>query len=104
MKLSRPNLWTLISYMSMVYRYERSRHAETVKNLRASRAVVDDLLSQMTELNEQVAEGRTKDALIAALKRRVKNVSELYNDKHFKTNRAITSSDVNKITGEYDVR
>jgi len=77
-------------------------YKETSEDLAASRAIVEDLLAEIGKLNESVMNGKTKDALIEALRRRVQNVSAEYNDKHF-NRRGTTLADVYKLTGEANV-
>lgn len=92
------------SKLELAYKVEQGLREETQADLVASRDVVKDLLREITELNAAVCEARTKDAMIEALRRRVKNISEEYNDKHGGPRRATTLADVYKLTGEADVR
>ena len=74
-------------------------YMEASEDLAASRSIVEDLLSEVGCLNNSVMRGKTKDALIEALQRRVQNISAEYNDKKF-GQRATTLADVRKLTGE----
>ena len=69
----------------------------------ANGELIDRLLAEITALNGEIADGRTKTALIEALQRRVKNISAEYNDKKM-PHRATTLADVYKLTGEGNVR
>jgi len=73
---------------------------EAMVDLAASRQVNDDFLKEISTLSGEVAKGRTKDALIEALKRRAANVSAEYNDKRLPGHRGTTLGDVYKLTGE----
>ena len=73
---------------------------EAMADLAASRQMNDDFLSEISALSGEVANGRTKDALIEALKRRAANVSAEYNDKRLPGHRGTTLGDVYKLTGE----
>ena len=73
---------------------------EVMAELAASRQMNDDFLKEISTLSGQVADGRTKDALIEALKRRAANVSAEYNDKRLPGHRGTTLGDVYKLTGE----
>ena len=89
-------------------RAERSRsqtenaHKETKAHLAASRLITDDFSKEIHDLSGQVADGRTKDALIEALKRRVDNTNAEYNNKRLPHN-GTTLADVLRLTGERDV-
>lgn len=89
-------------------RAERSRsqtenaYKETKADLAASQLITEDFAKEIHDLSGQVADGRTKDALIEALTRRVKNTSAEYNDKRL-PHRSITLADVRKLTGEGNV-
>lgn len=72
---------------------------EALADLEASRQINDDFLKEIGALSGKVADGRTKDALIEALRRRVANVSAEYNDKQ-PPHRSTTLGDVLKLTGE----
>lgn len=78
------------------------RAREARGDLVASREIADDLLRQVNELHEEVQGSKTKDALIDALRRRVSNINDEYNDKHT-GRRGTTLEDVYKLTGELDV-
>lgn len=89
-------------------RAERSRsqtenaYKETKADLAASQLITEDFAKEIHDLSNQVADGRTKDALIEALTRRVKNTNAEYNDKRL-PHGSTTLADVYKLTGEGNV-
>ena len=72
---------------------------EVLAELEASRQINEDFLKEIGTLSKQAADGRTKDALIEALRRRVANVSAEYNNKQPPGCRGTTLADVLKLTG-----
>ncbi len=68
-------------------------------DLVASQQINEDFLKEFTLLNKMVAEGRTKDAMIQAQKRRIANINAEYNNKCL-PHRVTTMADVHKLTGE----
>ena len=89
-------------------RAERSRgqaesaHKEARADLAASQLIIEDFAKDIHDLSSQVADGRTKDALIEALTRRVSNTNAEYNNKRL-THNGTTLADVYKLTGEGNV-
>ena len=77
-------------------------YKETKADLAASQLIIEDFAKEIHDLSGQVADGRTKDALIEALKRRVSNTNAEYNDKRL-PHGSTTLADVYKLTGEGNV-
>lgn len=77
-------------------------YKEVEADLEASRQITQDFAKEIHDLSGQVADGRTKDALIEALRRRVDNTNAEYNNQRLPHN-GTTLADVYKLTGEGNV-
>jgi len=76
-------------------------YREVLANLVASREFAAQLMKENKELLVEVANGKTKDAMIEALQRRIHNVNNEYHSRYFER-QTVSLDDVRKLMGEED--
>lgn len=80
-------------------KYDAEQEVDRVQEmLLTEKELSKRLLDEVSQLTGKVAAAKTKDALVEALQRRVKNINAEYNDRPYRG--STTLEDVKKLTGE----